>query len=132
MANKYKSAPPKPIRVTKPPVSRVSPQKRGEGSGKKAVLEVKKPKAMLTSPYSKPKSNLKPKTKDSVTKARLYSAAANTLTRIPLIQDDNDPANRNLRRSAAQNLTQAKSQAAAKRTGSQRSQMAVTRSRRAR
>jgi len=112
--------------------TRVSPSKREEGSGKKAVIKRNTDGARIKGSSVKPKSKLKPKTKDSVTKARAYSAAANIATRIPLVQDDNSAANRNLRRSAAQNLTQAKAQAAAKRTGSARSQMAVTRSRRAR
>ena len=105
---------------------------REEGSGKKAVIKRNADGARIKGSSVKPKSRLTPKTKDSVTKARAYSAAANVATRIPLVQDDNSAANRNLRKSAAQNLAKAKAQAAAKRTGSARSQMAVTRSRRAR
>ena len=122
----------KPVKKPSAKTTRVSPSKREEGSGKKAVIKRSEPKAKLTSPYSKPKSKLKPKTKDSVTKARALSNVTNVATRIPLVQDTDSRANKNLRKSAAQNLTQAKAQAAAKRTGSQRSQMAVTRSRRAR
>lgn len=77
----------------------------------------------------KAKSKLAPMTKDSVTKANLIKKSADILTRIPMIQDTNSPANRNLRKSAYQNLQRAKAQSAAKKIGSARSQMVVTRSR---
>lgn len=77
----------------------------------------------------KAKSKLAPMTKDSVTKANMIKKSADILTRIPMIQDTNSPANRNLRKSAYQNLQRAKAQSAAKKIGSARSQMVVTRSR---
>jgi hypothetical protein len=77
----------------------------------------------------KAKSKLAPKTKDSVTRANMIKKSADFLTGIPMIQDKNSSANRNLRKSANQNLQRAKAQAAAKKSGSARSQMAVTRAR---
>lgn len=94
---------------------------------KRAVIERPPVRAKITSRYAKPKSNLTPKATGGVTAAQVQKMIADTLTKL----GGSPAANKQWRASATRNLQKSKAQAAAK-SGSARSQMAVTRSRRSR
>lgn len=88
------------------------------------------PKAKLSSPYSKPKSNLSPKSSQSVTAAQVQKMIADAITKIPGVQNTKSAANVKLRETATRNVRKAKAAQAAKTGKSARAQMAETRARR--